>query len=155
LNVIFERARTLIHGQGIDDTAKTESERSLLEKVKAHLKRSWQQITENHPTEQELVRLLNLIQVEVLDVDSGGTHERDAKNLLRASVLQEPERADVAWDTLIQVCHDWASQRTGGSREDLQGRLLKSGIALKAPRSFRDDIERLKEHSERTFNLLR
>jgi hypothetical protein len=155
LPVVLDRVRNLLPGQGLGDAAKTQSENEVLGKVTSHLQRIWFSLTGVQPTEQEIINLLSLIRVQVLDVDAEGDQEREAKALLRTSVLQNPEQADAAWNTLIQTCTVWASQRNGGAREDLQQSLLKVGIALKAPRSYRDDIEQLKEHSERTFELLR
>ncbi len=155
LPVVLDRVRTRLPGQGLDDVAKTQSENGVLDKVKQHLQRSWTTVTGSRPTEQEIINLLRLIRIQVLDVDAEGDQEREAKALLRTSVLQNPEQADTAWDTLIQTCALWASQRNGGAREDLQRAILQVGIALKAPRSYHEDIERLKEHSERTFALLR
>ncbi len=155
LSAVLERIRSLISGHGIDDAAKTKEERAILGKVKSHLQRSWLQATGNPATEQELIGLLRLVRIEVLEVDANGTHKREAKDRLRASVLQNTEQADAAWDVLVQTCAEWASRRDGGTRETLQERLLQAGIALKAPRSFRPDIERLKERTDLTFKLLR
>jgi hypothetical protein len=152
---VLDRVRTLLPGQGLDDVAKTQSEKEVLGKVISHLQRIWFALTGSQPTEQEIINLLRLIRVQVLDVDTEGSQEREAKAILRTSVLQNPEQADAAWNTLIQTCALWASQRNGGVREDLQRVLLQAGIALKAPRSYREDIERLKKHSQRTFTLLR
>ena len=155
LPVVLDRVRTLLPGQGLDDAAKTQSENEVLGKVKLHIQRFWTTLTGSLPAEQDIINLLRLIRIQVLDVDAGGDQEREAKTLLRTSVIRNPEQADAAWSTLIKTCALWASQRNGGAREDLQRTLLQAGIALKALRSYRDDIERLKEHSERTFALLR
>jgi hypothetical protein len=155
LSVVLARIRTLLPGQGLDDVAKTQPEKEVLSKVTSHLQRLWFTLSGTQPTEQEIINLLCLIRIQVLDVDAQGDQEREAKTLLRTSVLQNPEQADAAWNTLIQTCALWAAQRNGGAHEDLQRVLLQAGITLKAPRSYREDIERLKEHSQRTFALLR
>jgi hypothetical protein len=155
LPVVLERLRTLLPGQGFGNVAITQSQTDVLSKVTSHFQRFWHKLTETQPTEEEIINLLCLIRIQVLDVDSEGNQEREAKALLRTSILQNPEQADAAWNALTQTCAIWASQRNGGAHEDLQRVLLQVGIALKAPRSYREDIERLKEHSQRTFALLR
>ncbi|MBL8190653.1 MAG: hypothetical protein JNK38_21720 [Acidobacteria bacterium] len=155
LPVVLDRIRSLLSWQGLDDAAKTQPEREVLAKVKSHLQRFWHTHSGTRPTEQEIIKLLCLIRIQVLDVHAEGSQEREAKAILRTSVLQNPEQADTAWNTLIQTCALWASQRNGGAREDLQQVLLQAGIVLNAPRSYREDIERLKDHSQRTFTLLR
>lgn len=152
---VLNRVRTLSVGQGLADAALTQSERAVLDKVNSHLQRGWFSLTGAQPTEKEIISLLHLVKIQVLDVDTNGDQEREAKTLLRTSVLQNPEQADAAWNTLIQACALWASQRNGGSREDLQLHLQQAGIALKAPHSFREDIERLQEYSRHTYKLLR
>jgi signal recognition particle GTPase len=155
LTTVLERIRSLNIGQEINDAAKTEDERDILGKVKSHVQEVFVQSTGEPTSEQELIGFLRLIRIEVLEVETNGTHEREAKDRLRASVLQNAEKADVAWGILTRTCANWASQRIGGTREQLQAELLRAGIALKAPRGFRLDIEKLKEHSDRTFRLLR
>ncbi|HYE72559.1 MAG TPA: hypothetical protein VEF04_04475, partial [Blastocatellia bacterium] len=118
LPVVLDRIRTLLAGQGLDDAAKTQQEEEILSKVKSQLQRSLFTLSGTQPTEQEIINLLCLIRIEVLDVDAEGAQEREAKALLRTSVLQNPEQADAAWNTLLQICTLWASQRNGGSRED-------------------------------------
>jgi hypothetical protein len=132
----------------------TIKEKEVIEKVKTHVENAWLNTMGNQPTEEELVELLRFVRVEVLDVDDGETHECWAKDRLRSSVLQNPEQADVAWNTLIQTCWSWAKAHNGGAREHLQRRLLREGIALKSPPSFHEDIEQLKNYSERVFSLL-
>ena len=139
----------------MDDAAQTAKEREILSKIKTHLQREWTDTTKIAPTETEIISLLRLIHIQVLDVDDSGNNEREAKHILRASILRNPEQADLAWNTLLKICTLWSSDRNGGSRSDVEQQLLQAGIALKSPRSFQEDIERLKKYSERTFELLR
>ncbi len=155
LRSVLERARNLTTDQRLEDAAKTEPEKRVLRRLIEHLQQFWLDVNGSRATERELASLLSLVRIQVLDVDAGGAQEREAKNLLRASVLQHPEQAELAWTTLTQTCAHWASHRNGGSRHDLQDVLLHTGIALKVPHSFRNDIERLKDYSALTFQLLR
>ncbi len=129
----------------LDDAAQTAKEREILSKVKTHLQREWMDAAKTAPTETEIINLLRLVHVEVLDVDEDGINEREAKRILRASILRNPEQADLVWNTLLKICTLWSSDRNGGSRSDVEQQLLQAGIALKSPRSFQEDIERLKK----------
>jgi len=75
-------------------------------------------------------------------------------NLLSTSVLQNPNQAKTAWAQLITLCAGFAKEQSGADRPLLQQALLKVGLKLKAPRSYRSDIERLKEYSEETLKNL-
>src|SRR5262249_51849817 len=59
-------------------------------------------------------------------------------------------RSDAAWSTLIKETALRAKGRSGFDRTGLQGVLIDEGHDLWAIRSFRDDIERLKQHSRST-----
>ena len=105
-------------------------------------------------TEGEELQLLRLIRVKILDVDKGGDHEHEAKNLLRQAVLQRVAQVDLAWNTIVAACAEYAVGRSGADRPILQQRLLAEGVALKAPRSYREDIERLQVVSQSTLAVL-
>jgi hypothetical protein len=87
------------------------------------------------------------MRIEVLDVDPGGTGERETKSLLRAAILGDPNQADLAWTQLITLSSGFAAQRAGTDRPGLQQKLLGAGLELKAPRSYQADIKRLREYS--------
>ena len=155
LKTLLRRIRALSPEKALDSVASTGTERALLDKVKVHIRSAWLQTRGDEPTELELGELLKLVRIHVLDVEPDGSHEREAKDCLCASVLQDPSQADAAWDLLIQTCHLWGEERSGGTRQDLQRLLVQRGIPVKAPPSFRDDIQRLKEQSELMLKLLR
>ncbi len=85
-------------------------------------------------------------------MDAGREGERAAQALLRSSVLNDPSQAEAAWDILLSACIEFATTRTGATRIQLQALLIAHGIALKVPRSYRGDIERLREYSRHTLD---
>jgi hypothetical protein len=95
-----------------------------------------------------------LIWIQELDVDPGGQGEREAQMVLRTSVLVEPNQARVAWNTLVTASGEFASNRTGADRQQLQGILLRAGIPVRAVRSYREDLARLRLYSDSISNLL-
>jgi hypothetical protein len=99
--------------------------------------------------------LLKLVRINILDVDENEISEREAKNLLRTSVLKNPDDADLVWNLLIQLSANLASRRGGADRASLQKHLLDNGVSLKIPASFRSDTEKLQLHSQQTLTLLK
>jgi hypothetical protein len=87
-------------------------------------------------------------------VDEGGQSEREAKQLLRTSILTDPTAADAAWNTLITATAGYATNAQRADRAALQRALTDAGIAIKAPRSFHADIKRLKDHTTTTLHGL-
>ena len=106
------------------------------------------------PSDEELRQLLSLIRVQVLDVEDGGPDEQEAKNLLRHAILRNPDQADQAWNTLVELCARYAANRSGADRIVLQQALLNAGFDLRAPRSYEEDIQKLRNHSRQTLEAL-
>jgi len=154
LNRVLDRIRDLSQYQTVDNATRNIEEKKVLPVVKAHIARSWQNVSGTDPSDDEFRQILSLIHVHVLDLDEGGTDVREAKNLLRSAVLSDPEKADLAWSKLVDLCAGLAVLRSGIDRKHLQEELLNSGIELQAARSYRTDIERLKEHSKQISDSL-
>ncbi len=154
LRNMLRRVRRLTPDQTLDDAAQNQAERHALATVRGHIHRSWQALLDREPSDQKLRQLLSLIHIQVLDVGEGETGEREAKDLLRSAILRDPNQADQAWAKLAGLCARFAAQRSGATRTDLQRELLNAGFDLRAPRSYEQDIERLRTHSEQTFSAL-
>lgn len=148
LPLVLRRLRTLAHEQMIEQAATTDPEQAALRVVREHLSRAWLSEMGSEPSDQDTREMLSLLRIQILDADEGGDAEREAKNLLRSIVLKDPVQADSAWNSLVQACALYATTRNGADRSGLQHVLLTAGIGLNAPRSFRDDIERLKRYSQ-------
>ncbi len=106
------------------------------------------------PSDYEVQELLLLLRIHILDVDANGTAEQEAKDRLRTTILCNPDRADTAWALIIELCARFAAEHAGADRPGLQQALLRAGINLQAPRSYREDIERLRTHAHTTTRLL-
>jgi hypothetical protein len=145
---VLRRLRTLNPEHAIDDAANTDFERLALNAVRDHLTRTWRVETGSPPLDREVREILTLLWIQILDVDEGGDEEREAKDILRTTVLKDPIRADNAWDSLIQACGQYAIMRDGADRLGLEQVLFTGGIGVNAPRSYRDDIERLQRYSQ-------
>jgi hypothetical protein len=154
LPTVLDRLRGLVQGQPLDDAAVNQDERRALSVVAHHATRAWQVALGELPADDDIRQLLSLIRIQVLDVDDGGAEEYEAKDRLRNAVLHDPEQADTAWTWLITACAHLAARRSGTGRPALQQFLLHVGIDLQAPRSYRDDIERLRAHSQTTLDRL-
>lgn len=101
------------------------------------------------PGAEEATDFLSLIRFTRLNLDPDGTDRTAALSVLRTSVLDDETQDEFAWNTLAVAGSRFAEQRSGGDREELQRLLISDGCRLKAPRSFRSDIERLRLHSRR------
>lgn len=147
LHKVLNRVRNLLQHQSLDEAATNAEERNALSIVKEHVRRSWQKSLGTDPSDDEFRQLLSLMHVQVLALEEGQTNEHEAKSLLRTAVLQDPDSADAAWARLISLCANLAAQRSGADRSSLQRELLNARLPLKVPRSYQDDVERLKEYS--------
>ncbi len=145
---ILDRVRHLHPNHPMDKAERNDMDHDVLSVVKAHVARSWQNVSGADPSDDEFRQFLSLIHLQVLDLDEGGTNENEAKNLLRTAVLRDPEKAEVAWSLLVSLCAGFATHQSGTDRKILTQDLLNAGIDLQVARSYRPDIERLKEHSK-------
>lgn len=154
LSDVLRRIRLLPSDHPLEHAATNNEERRVLSTTRTHLMRSWEKALGANPSDHELRQLYCLIRVQILDLEEGDAGEREVKNLLRSAILQVPDQADVAWGKLIVFCTRLAAQRSGADRPGLQRALLNAGIALKTPRSYQKDIERIREYSATTFAAL-
>lgn len=139
---------------GIDAPATNREEAEILTVVRWHIARAWRDSTGEDAAEEDELQLLKFLWVETLDVEENKAGEREAKDMLRAAVVSEPGQADAAWDALVTACAGYASRQGGADRLLLQQQLLKAGIRVKAPSSYRKDIAQLRSQSEQTLRAL-
>jgi hypothetical protein len=142
-------------GRPLDDAAHTNEQTHALKVIKGHCTEAWREASGTNPSEPELVTFLRLVRIQVLDLDADGADERTAKVLLRASVLEEPASDNKAWGLVGRFCEELAASRRGADRHIVQRYLLKEKVDVLAPKSYRADIERLKEHSRTSLALLK
>jgi len=151
---VLLQLRDLPRNGRIDVAATNREEEEILAVVRGHIARVWRESTGQDLAEEEELELLKLLWVETLDVEEDTAGEREAKDLLRAVVLNDPGQADAAWSALITACDGYASRQGGADRLSLYQHLLTAGIRVKAPSSYRKDIEQLRAQSEQTLRAL-
>ena len=154
LTAALGQLRGLIASQQLMDAANNDDERRALTHCVDHAKAAWRAVIGADPTDTDIRDLLRLVHVQTLDVEHDGAAELEAKTLLRGCVLARPDTADAAWASLISLCQDLATTRSGRDRSQLQARLTDAGIEVLPARSYRGDIDRLKAYSLRTAQLL-
>lgn len=152
---VLTRLRTLTPSEGIEDAAGTAAERALLNVIRTHLERLWAETNGSALTELVMRQLLTLLRIQILDFSEDEDEGREARNVLRSSILANPQDADAAWNLLVMACSEYASRRSGADRATLQQVLVGNGVKVVAPRSYRADIERIKQHSTSTLQDLR
>jgi hypothetical protein len=123
--------------------------------LRDHITRAWRDLNNTDPTPDELAGLMRLMRIHILDLDQGGQAEHEVKEHLRKSVVADPTAADTAWYTLITATAGYAVNAQRADRPALQRTLTDAGISIRAPRSYHQDIDRLKEHTQGTVQALR
>lgn len=154
LRAVLERLRGLQTNQPIDESATTQAERRAWAAATKHARAAWQATAGSPAVEENLRRLFSLTVVQVLDVEAGGTDERQAQDVLRASVLKHAGQAATAWNVLVNIAADLAARKSGIDRPRLQDAILGAGIPIAAAVSYRADIERLQRYSRATLGQL-
>lgn len=153
LRAFLDRLRTSASPQ-MEWTTGNKEENYAAAAIRSHVVKAWRAERGNSPTAAEIIELLRLVHVQTLDVDLGGDHEREAKQLLRRSVLTNPSDANKAWNTLLAEVGQYATAGQSADRPALQRAFARDGIAFKAPRSFQHDINRLKDLTNATLKTL-
>ena len=119
-----------------------------------HVRASWKEATNTDIGDHDVRKLLNLIHVETIEVAEGERDEDTAKTILRSSVLDTPNQATVAWSLLITNSLRLIRTQGHANRAKLLKVLNSAGVSVRAPRSYREDIQRLRDHSNRVTRLL-
>jgi signal recognition particle GTPase len=152
---LLSKIRELPSSQEISDAGSNSKEaQEILETVVNLLTTIWQSIEGDEPTDDEKRQILNLIRIQILDVDADRNDELQAKDRLRTSILAQPEHANLAWTSLIQICANLAVNQSVADQAALQAQLLSKGISLKSIRSYQKDIEQLRQYSNATSRAL-
>jgi hypothetical protein len=120
LPAVLERLRALSGRQALGQAASNARETRTLDVLLTHVRRSWKVEFGYGPSDDDLRAFLSLLQILALDVDSGGRDEREAKQLLSASVLRNPTEVEAAWALLLRACEGFAVGRSGANRPQLQ-----------------------------------
>ena len=151
---ILARARALPTSQPISATAKNNEEQKALATLLGHIEREWSNDAGSAPSDAEVRAVLRCLRVSVHDLYDDGAEIREAKTLLRQSVLKEPTQAGVVFDSLVAAAVGFSADQIGTNRVSLQAELTRLGIALRAAPSYRSDLAKLVAHSQRTVQQL-
>ena len=122
--------------------------------VAQHIGASWRAAIGSSPSPSDIHELLSLVYVETIELGEGERDERSVKAILRTSVLEAPEQAAKAWSVLINECLRLIRTHGHANRARLLHVLNSAGVRVRAPSSYRKDIQRLKNHSNRVTSLL-
>ncbi len=144
----------LLPSGSLADPAFNAAEKTVLETIRGHAATAWCSHDGRMPDEANLLALLKATYVEVIDVEAGGSGEREAKELVRRSVVGDPAQADLAWARMLEICTGYSRNRGGGGQGELRQALSAAGIALNALPSYQADIEKLRKYSQQTIRLL-
>lgn len=126
----------------------------LLATIRNHVNAAWGTVSKTACSDQEFTDFLRCVYVELVDADRDGPAEREAKELLRRTILHHPNDADLAWAKLLELCAGYSKSHGGAARDDLRERLVSANVALKAPASYRADVERLRTYTRDTVDSL-
>jgi hypothetical protein len=154
LPMMLQKLRELPPSQTSDAAVFSAEEQEAFEAVKKHIERSWKTLTGHLPSDSDIIHMLYFIWIQTLDVDNDGNDELWAKDTLRHSILRDPAQADLTWNTLLTSISSSASRHGGANRTALQQTLLREGIELQAPRSYRQIISQLQGHTQHTLAMM-
>ena len=104
------------------------------------------------PYSPDVVRELAAL-VNILDFETEGSAQESATEIL-PGVAETPDDAPVILTGIEAVCAELMAQRGGVDRPTLRRRLLGRGFRLLAPKDLLQDINRLKDHSNKTAMAL-
>ncbi len=151
---ILTRVRALPASQPISAIAKNNVEHDVLRTLLAHVEREWNNEAGSAASDVELRAFLQQMRVSVHDLYDDGSDIREAKTLLRQSVLKHSAQAGVVFDALVSTTVGFSAAQTGTDRIGAQAALARLGIELRAVPSYRSDVGKLVAHSQRTVQHL-
>jgi hypothetical protein len=152
---VLSRVRTLLKDSPLDDAAQNSDEKEALSIFCKHARSQWNALKNETLPEGDLRALFTLLDIQTLDFNEGSANRVEAANLLRMSVLVDPTEEGAAWKTLVAVCAQLASSRSGLDRRGFQNQLLASNIIPKASLSYTPDIQQLQKYSQAVLDALR
>lgn len=153
LPLILQRVRGLRCGTEVTAAALNQEEERELNKLLGHVRRAWSDMGPA-PSNADLRRFLGLLRISVFDPADGGDDVREAKGLLRRSILSNPTQEGAAFDLLVAAAVGFGAAQTGADRPALQQLLRRRGIDVRAAPSYRRDIARLMDHSRQAVTQL-
>ena len=122
--------------------------------IAAHVRASWVAETGADPSDDDIRALMRLVHVQAVEVGQGERDEGLARTILRSNVLMSPSQAGQAWSLLITEGQRLIRTRAEATLSRLRDVLSLAGVPVHAPTSYRADIRRLRDHSDRVAGML-
>ena len=154
LRAVVDRIRDWPADRPLDQAPANDDETRALRVTTAHLNRAFAAATGDAPTDEDLRSVLSLMRVAIYEFGDAGASEREALTTLRTSVVQDTGRAGDAWHAVCRAATTDTAGQSGMDRRGAQEVLHREGIAMHAPRSYREDIALLTQYSDRTLGVL-
>ncbi|WP_194828537.1 ATP-binding protein [Nocardia sp. XZ_19_231] len=140
--------------EGADQQSLSVDENTALTYFTAHIERIWSEEFGTPISEEVLSGLLSIIYILTIDVLDDGTDERYAKTLLRTVILHDYSQDVLAWNTLLAKGLTKGRQRGSFDYSSLEGELSSAGLKLKSSVDYENDIEKLRQRSDRDLESL-
>jgi hypothetical protein len=154
LRAVVDRVHDWPADRALTEAPANDDETRALRVTTAHLGRAFTGATGEAPSDEDLRRVMSLMRVATYEFGDADATEREALNTLRTSVVQDTGRAGDAWNALCRSTTTHTAGQSGTDRRGAQRVLRRERIAMRAPRSYRDDIGLLTTYSDRTLGVL-
>jgi hypothetical protein len=151
---LLERIRNSPIDLAPENATVSKEETHVLAILMHHVRRSWHAQLGHDPALPDLRAFLSLLRFEILDIDAGGSAEREAKDILQSIVLEGAADSNASWVLLIDFCADLAKNHSGADRKELLRLLHQARVPTRVPKSYAADIEHLRKHASDTAKAL-
>lgn len=155
LRPMIQRLKTASDGTPLDELPTSQGQKQTLERFRVLLDAISKEGLGPELTEGEIRQLLARLQLVEVRFGEHGHGERQARSLLRQSILTDPDAAETAWSLLVDMGARLGELQAPISRRDLERRLREHGLQLKSVRSVEQDVEQLERWTDRTLERLR
>ena len=118
-----------------------------VEKLRALLTASWQRLFGAPPATQDIDDILKFVVILQFDPTAA---DRTAAIEMLANVTEEADAAPAAFVAIGGECESLMAKRHGTNAPEMRRVLARTGLRLRSAPSYRTDVERLREYSERT-----
>lgn len=151
LGSILSRASSHPVDGSLSELVRTEGERTVLINIQAFVRANW---PEDDLSESDALAFLRSIRLQQLQLEDGQSDAARALDLLRDPILVDSSHADAAWAQLVLEASDLIATRGSATRHTFRHALGDATIQISAARSYRDDIRRLRDHSQGVIERL-
>lgn len=130
------------------------AQRRALMALQGHFDREWRTHAGNAPRPDDWLKFLQLFRLQCFSFDLDRDPHVHHNSLLRGQILVDPAQSDQAWAAIVGMVRGLGPMRSGADRAWLRQTLSGSGLRLRAPRSFQDDVETIRRHTRDRLALL-